>query len=43
MAVDSGFLFSVESEVSEIDTNDWSEWIIENYFFSILQNKIIYF
>ena len=29
----------IDCDVAEIDTNDWSKWIIENYFFSIFQNR----
>ena len=43
MSHGSEFLFSVDSEVSEIDTNDWSEWIIENYFSWFCRTEIIYF
>ena len=43
MSHGSEFLFSVDSEVSEIDTNDWSEWIIENYFSWFCRTKNIYF
>lgn len=43
MSHGSEFLFSVDSEVSEIDTNDWSEWIIENYFSWFCRTENIYF